>query len=120
MRGVLPPRLDSQPILSIQHLSGSDWHVKIETIRNGNPNICCLRAAFSGCRSPKHIADFAVAGTPVNEALVHDLAGGQFIAEQRNCVLVGGIGKTHLAIAVARARGGNIERRLGVKILQAD
>jgi DNA replication protein DnaC len=37
--------------------------------------------------------------------LVHDLAGGGFIAQQRNAVLVGGTGtgKTHLAIAIARS-----------------
>ena len=53
----------------------------------------------------KDVADFAFVGTPVNEALVRDLAGGQFLAEQRNCVFVGGTGtgKTHLAIAVARS-----------------
>jgi DNA replication protein DnaC len=48
-------------------------------------------------------------GTPINETLVNDLAGGGFIA-QRNAVLVGGTGtgKSHLAIAVARSciRGG--------------
>jgi DNA replication protein DnaC len=40
-----------------------------------------------------------------NERLVRDLAQGDFLAEQRNCVLVGGTGtgKTHLAIAVARS-----------------
>jgi DNA replication protein DnaC len=39
------------------------------------------------------------------ETLVRDLAGGNFLAHQRNVVLVGGTGtgKTHLAIAVARA-----------------
>jgi DNA replication protein DnaC len=36
---------------------------------------------------------------------VRDLAGGNFLAHQRNVVLVGGTGtgKTHLAIAMARA-----------------
>jgi DNA replication protein len=53
----------------------------------------------------KDIDDFAFEGAPVNEALVRDLAGGDFLAHQRNVVLVGGTGtgKTHLAIAIARA-----------------
>ena len=58
----------------------------------------------------KDIDDFSFEGTPINETLVRDLANGGFIAEQRNAVLIGGTGtgKTHLAIAVARAciRGG--------------
>jgi DNA replication protein DnaC len=58
----------------------------------------------------KDVADFEFEGTPINEALVRDLAGGGFIAQQRNLVLVGGTGtgKTHLAIAIARSciRGG--------------
>ena len=43
--------------------------------------------------------------TPINETLVHDLASGNFLDHQRNVVLVGGTGtgKTHLAIAMARA-----------------
>ena len=53
----------------------------------------------------KDIDDFAFKGTPINEGLVRDLAGGNFIAQQRNLVLVGGTGtgKTHLAIAIARS-----------------
>ena len=58
----------------------------------------------------KDIEDFEFDGTPINEALVRDLAGGGFIAAQRNAVLVGGTGtgKSHQAIAIARAciRGG--------------
>ena len=58
----------------------------------------------------KDIEDFDFTGTPVNESLVRDLATGTFLAEQRNAVLVGGTGtgKSHLAIAIARAciRGG--------------
>jgi DNA replication protein DnaC len=53
----------------------------------------------------KDIEDFSFAGTPVNEALVRDLAKGSFVADQRNAVLIGGTGtgKSHLAIAIARA-----------------
>jgi len=53
----------------------------------------------------KEIEEFDFTGTPVNETLVRDLAGGDFLAHQRNVVLVGGTGtgKTHLAIAIARA-----------------
>jgi DNA replication protein DnaC len=58
----------------------------------------------------KDIEDFAFDDAPVNETLVRDLAGGDFLTHQRNVVLVGGTGtgKTHLAIAIARAsiRGG--------------
>ena len=58
----------------------------------------------------KDLDDFQFEDTPINETLVNDLAGGGFIAQQRNAVLVGGTGtgKTHLAIAIARSciRGG--------------
>jgi DNA replication protein DnaC len=53
----------------------------------------------------KDVSEFQFADTPINETLVRDLASGNFLAHQRNVVLVGGTGtgKTHLAIAVARA-----------------
>jgi DNA replication protein DnaC len=53
----------------------------------------------------KDIEDFDFDGTPVNEALIRELASGTFIADQRNAVLIGGTGtgKSHLAIAIARA-----------------
>ena len=52
----------------------------------------------------KDLPDFQFDGTPINEALVKDLAGGGFLAQQRNLVLIGGTGtgKSHLAIAIAR------------------
>src|SRR6201999_3608275 len=59
----------------------------------------------------KDLDGFAFQDTPINESLVRDLAGGGFIAQQRNVVLIGGTGtgKTHLAMAIARSciRGGS-------------
>ena len=58
----------------------------------------------------KELNDFAFDDTPINEALIRDLATGEFLAQQRNVVFIGGTGtgKSHLAIAVAREciRGG--------------
>ncbi len=53
----------------------------------------------------KEVEEFAFADTPINETLVRDLAGGGFLEQQRNLVLVGGTGtgKTHLAVGIVRA-----------------
>jgi DNA replication protein DnaC len=53
----------------------------------------------------KEIEEFAFEDTPVNEILVRDLAGGAFLEQQRNLVLIGGTGtgKTHLAVGIVRA-----------------
>jgi len=50
----------------------------------------------------KDLDDFQFDGTPINETLVRDLAGGEFLAQQRNAVLIGGTGtgKSHVAIAI--------------------
>jgi DNA replication protein DnaC len=66
----------------------------------------------------KDVDDFAFDDATVNETLVRDLASGDFLDHQRNVVLVGGTGtgKTHLAIAIARAciRGGKRGRFFNV------
>jgi len=48
----------------------------------------------------KELADFEFEGTPINEPLVRELAGGAFITQQRNVVFIGGTGtgKSHLAV----------------------
>jgi DNA replication protein DnaC len=68
---------------------------------------------ISGAKFPvlKDLDDFVFADTPVDEGLVRELAGGDFVEAKRNLILIGGTGtgKTHLAIAAAviraRARG---------------
>jgi DNA replication protein DnaC len=56
----------------------------------------------------RNLDGFLFEGTPINQTLVNDLAGGRFIAQQRNAVLVAGTGtgKTHLAIARSCVRSG--------------
>src|ERR1700732_5436629 len=42
----------------------------------------------------KDLDDFEFTGTPINETLVRDLAGGAFLAPRRHAVLVGGRGRS--------------------------
>jgi DNA replication protein DnaC len=53
----------------------------------------------------KELEEFDFEATGVNETLIRDLAGGDFLDHQRNLVLIGGTGtgKTHLAVSIARA-----------------
>jgi len=53
----------------------------------------------------KDLEDFDFDTADINETLVRDLAAGGFIEQQRNVVLIGGTGtgKSHAAIAIARA-----------------
>ena len=72
------------------------------------PKARSIRYQISIAKLPlaKDVGEFQFDGTPINETLVHDLASGNFLAHQRNVELVGGTGtgKTHLAIALSRAR----------------
>jgi DNA replication protein DnaC len=53
----------------------------------------------------KELTNFEFTSSPINEGLVRELAGGTFLTQQRNAVLVGGTGtgKSHLAVAIARS-----------------
>ncbi len=50
----------------------------------------------------KELADLSFAGTPINGALIEQLASGAFLEDKRNVVLIGGTGKSHIAIGIAR------------------
>ena len=60
-----------------------------------------IKYQMTSARLPtaKELADFDIAASPVNEPLIQELAGGDFLESKRNIVLVGGTGtgKTHLA-----------------------
>jgi DNA replication protein DnaC len=63
-----------------------------------------VRYQFGAAKLPlaKDLSDFTFTDTPINEALVRDLATGAFLAQQRNVVLIGGTGtgKSQVSIAV--------------------
>lgn len=54
--------------------------------------------------TPKDLREFDFAQAAVNEEEIRLLHGGQFIAQKRNIILVGGTGtgKSHLATAITR------------------
>lgn len=51
----------------------------------------------------KDLKDFVFDDGPVNETLVRELAKGNFLAHQRNCVLVGGSGTGKTPISPSRS-----------------
>jgi DNA replication protein DnaC len=56
--------------------------------------------------APKELADFNFSAVPqLNKRRVLDLARGEFLSEKANVILLGapGVGKTHVAIGLARA-----------------
>jgi len=61
-----------------------------------------IRYRMTAAKLPvvKDIDAFVFDGTPINEGLVRSLHAGSFVPGKRNIVLVGGTGKTHLAIAI--------------------
>jgi len=53
----------------------------------------------------KELADLSFEGTPINGALIEQLAAGMFLEDKRNVGLIGGTGtgKSHIAIGIARS-----------------
>jgi len=53
----------------------------------------------------KELTDLTFKGTPINGALIEQLATGAFLEDKRNVVLIGGTGtgKSHIAIGITRS-----------------
>jgi IstB-like ATP binding protein len=78
---------------------------------NGNFSLGPFLPAAQQRASASIISWLRPSPAKISQTRVNELAGGDFIAQQRSAVLVGGtgIGKTHLAMAIAR--GGISARR---------
>ena len=61
----------------------------------------------------KELAELCFEGTPINGELIAQLAGGGFLDNKRNIVLIGGTGtgKSHIAIGIDGALSGPARRR---------
>jgi DNA replication protein DnaC len=53
----------------------------------------------------KELTELSLEGTPINGELITQLAGGGFLDNKRNIILIGGTGtgKSHIAIGIARS-----------------
>jgi IstB-like ATP binding protein len=59
----------------------------------------------------KDVDDFVFKNTPINEALVRDLAAGGLIAQQRNLVLVGGPVRADVRLQESQLKGPESKRK---------
>jgi DNA replication protein DnaC len=64
-----------------------------------------IRYRMNAARLPaiKDLDSFVFADTPINEGLIRSLHDGAFLPARRNVVMIGGTGKTHLALAITAA-----------------
>ena len=78
------------------------WSAATQTPEIAEKQARSIKYQMTIARLPlaKDLGDFAFDNTPINATLVHDLAGGEFLAHERNVVLVGGTGtgKSHLLL----------------------
>jgi DNA replication protein DnaC len=97
-----------------------DAEISEKQARSMKSQLTIAKLPFAPRRWAEELDEFVFADTPVNEPLVRDLAGGGFLALQRNLVLVGGTGsgKTQVSRAVPdpRPRG----RRRSFRLRRSD
>ena len=83
--GISPLASKPKPAACAMSLRAYQWRGSITRIIRS-----CLRVPIGRGPGRRRADDFEFEGTPINETLVNDLAGGGFMAQQRNVVLVGG------------------------------